>query len=321
MEGMTARIVTLTMNPALDIFLEVPRVEPDRKLRAAQPTYQAGGGGINVSRAIGRLRGTSTALFPSGGSAGDMLVTLLQRQSIATNAIPIAEPTRENINVTETSTRKEYRFIVPGPDLGINEWQHCLRALRSFSPKPDYVVASGSLPPGVPAGFFAMLAAMAIEEGFRLIVDTSGEPLRHAAAKGTFLLKPSLRELAAMTGVDPASGERIEEAARRLVERNGVETIVISAGAAGAILVDRHRALHINAPVVQIVSRIGAGDSMVAGIVVALARGEDIEDAVRYGVAAGTSAVMTPAHRLCTYEETERLFAEMRCAAGTVAVG
>ena len=314
---MTQRIVTLTMNPALDMFLEVPRVDPDRKLRALGPTYCAGGGGINVSRAIRHLRGVSTALFPAGGATGAMIVTLLQRESIATDSIPIAEPTRESINVTETATGNEYRFIVQGPSLSILEWQHCLRSLKSL--KPDYVVASGSLPPGVPVDFFSRLAAIALQVGFRLIVDTSGEALRHAAAKGTFILKPNRRELALAAGISPDAGQEVEETARLLVDKGGVETVVVSEGAGGATMIDRHRALRIAAPVVPIVSRIGAGDSMVAGIVVALTRGDTLEDAVRYGVAAGTAAVMTRSHRLCTYEDTERLVGEIR-RAGSMAV-
>lgn len=309
------------MNPALDMFIEVAKVEPDHKLRASRPACRAGGGGINVSRAIKHLRGTSVALFPSGGSTGEMIATLLQRESIATNCVRVADPTRESINVTETSTAREFRFIVPGPDLDIDEWQHCLQALKSISPRPDYVVASGSLPPGVPVDFFARLARLAIEMRFRLIVDTSGEPLQHAAAKGTFLLKLSLRELAAIAGAAVIGSNGIEEVARLLVERDGVDAVVVSAGAAGAILVDRHHTLRIAAPVVPIVSRIGAGDSMVGGITVALARGDSLEDSVRYGVAAGTAAVMTTGHRLCTYEDTERLFAAMRySSAGALAI-
>lgn len=314
MKGMTTAILTLTMNPALDLFLEVPRVEPDRKLRTLRPTYRAGGGGINVSRAISHLRGRSIALFPAGGATGEMITTLLERESIETICVRIADPTRENVNVTETSSGREYRFILPGPDLGVDEWQHCLRTIESMSPKPEYVVASGTLPPGVPVDFFARLAGVALRRGFRLIVDSSGEALRHAAVKGTYILKPNLRELSMTTGVEEISGEGITEVARLLVERNGVEAVVVSAGASGAILVDRHHVLRIGAPVVPIASRIGAGDSMVAGMVVALARGDCLDDAVRYGVAAGTAAVMTPGHRLCTLEETERLYAGIRHA-------
>lgn len=146
-------ILTITLNPALDLFLEVPHLIADRKMRCATPAYLPGGGGVNVSRAIRRLGGESTALFLAGGATGDLLTTLLQRDSVATNCIRIAAPTRENVNVLDRGSGKEYRFIVPGPDVGQEEWEHCLRAIRSISPRPDYVVASGALPPGVPGTF------------------------------------------------------------------------------------------------------------------------------------------------------------------------
>lgn len=304
-------IATLTMNPALDMFLEAPRVEPDRKIRASRPTFRAGGGGINVSRAIRRLRGTSVAIFPCGGAAGEALLTQMTREGIETRPVPIYESTRENVNVTDLSNGSEYRFIVPGPQLGITEWQECLKTLQRLSPAPDYVVASGTLPAGAPVDFYARLAALATEMNFRLVVDSSGEPLRYAATKGTFLLKPNVRELAYIAGQVPASDADVEAAARFLVTARSVGAVVVSTGAAGALLVEANGATRIAAPLVPIASRIGAGDSLVAGIAIALARGGTLEEAVRYGVAAGASAVMAKGHHLCGYDETERLFGQL----------
>jgi 6-phosphofructokinase 2 len=303
-------ILTLTMNPALDLFLSVPQLVPDRKLRCRKPADGAGGGGINVSRAIRSLGGTSTALFPAGGATGQRLVQLLQRQSIATNCIRIADATRQDVNIFDDATMKEFRLIVPGPDVGIEEWQHCLRALQSISPRPDYVVASGSLPPGVPVDFYSRLAAMASDLGFRLIVDTSGEPLRYAS-KGTFLLKPNLSELAVASGV-AITETAIEGAARAIVTSGRSEIVVVSMGAAGAMLVDARGARRIAAPVVTLASKVGAGDSMVAGMVLALARGMDIDDAVAFGVAAGSAAVMRPGHHLCKREDAESLYQQIQ---------
>jgi 6-phosphofructokinase 2 len=293
--------------------MDVPHLIADRKMRCGTPAYLPGGGGVNVSRAIRHLGGESTALFLAGGETGDLLSTLLQRESIATNCIRIDEPTRENVNVLDRGSRKEYRFSVPGPHVGQEEWMHCLRAIHSVSPAPDYVVASGALPPGVPVDFYGRLATLATTAGFKLLIDTFGEPLRHAAAHGTFLLKPNAGELAAMADESgPFSTGLLERAARAIVDTGRSEVIVISAGAAGAILVDGTGARRVPAPVVRLVSRVGAGDSMMAGIVLALARGSDIDEAVAFGVAAGTAAVMRPGHQLCTREDTERLFEAMR---------
>lgn len=261
-----------------------------------------------MSRAIRRLGGTSTALFPAGGWSGDLLTTLLERESIPINVIRVGAVTRENLVVRDCGNNAEYRLIVPGEPLGMDEWQHLLRALRSISPAPEYVVASGTLPPGLPVDFFARLTALAREAGFRLIIDSSGEPLRYAAAVGTFMLKPNLAELATLAGVVTLSPECVGEAARSLVANGQARAVVVSCGAAGALLVTADGSSRIPAPIVPLAGRSGAGDSMVAGIVLSLARGWDLDDAVQFGVAAGSAAVMADGTQLCRREETEQLF-------------
>ncbi|HKB78165.1 MAG TPA: 1-phosphofructokinase family hexose kinase [Thermoanaerobaculia bacterium] len=312
-------IVTLTMNPAIDTSLEIPQLLPDRKLRALRPLYTPGGGGVNVSRAIRNLGGTSTAIYLAGGATGQQLGLLLTRESIDIHPIATAEPTREDINIFERATSKEYRIVVPGPEMSKPEWEQALQIVRTLNPRPDYLVASGSLPPGVPVDFFGRLAAIALESNFRLIIDTSGEPLRAAAARGTFLLKPNVHELSYAAGEGVLSDTLIEAASRAIVTSGRSEVVVVSAGAAGAWLTDRHGTRRIPAPMVPISSRVGAGDSMVAGIVLALARGSDIDDAARFGVAAGSAAITVPGHHLCRRDQTERLFEEMQRAARAAA--
>jgi len=315
-------ILTLTMNPALDVFLESPALEPGRKLRCAKPLYIPGGGGINVSRAIRRLGGQSMALFPAGGTAGYRVIELLAREQIATNVIRIAEETRENVNVLETTTGREYRFIVPGPKLAFEEWKHVLRAIHSLEPRPDYLVASGSLPPNVPSNFHARLAELCTTLKIRFVVDTTGEALRSACGKGTYLLKCNVAELTSFAGGDE-SEDGVLYTAQSLVDAGRCEVIVVSAGAAGAVVAQRAGAMRIPAPVVPVTSAVGAGDSMTAGIVFALANGSSIEDAAMFGVAAGSAAVMTHRHELCRREETEHLYAELHrsISAAPVAVG
>jgi len=302
------------MNPAVDRFLEVARISPGRKMHCPAPIYLPGGGGITVSRAIRRLGGSSTAIFPAGGAPGALLATMLQREEIPVNAIRIADSTRENVNVVERSTGHDLRFVVPGPEIAMDEWRRCLDALRGHQPAPDFVVASGSLPPSVPVDFYGRVAAIAREKGFRLIIDTSGEPLRHAATEGTYLLKPNVAELSVIAG-GAISEMVVEGAARSIVAAGRAEVVVVSTGAAGAMLVDARGLRRVAAPIVPIANRAGAGDSMVAGIAVALARGWDIDDAVQFGVAAGSAAVIAPGHQLCRRDETEMLFEQMRANA------
>jgi 6-phosphofructokinase 2 len=189
------KIVTLTMNPAIDQSALVDRVVPDRKLRCKPPTFEPGGGGINVSRAIQRLGGESLAIYPAGGSMGEFIEEMLNSQKLNHDVVKIDGRTRQNLMVYEESTDQQYRFGMPGPRLNKNEWRQCLKATLKVKPKPEYVIASGSLPDGVPEDFYARLADLCKENGVNLIVDTSGEPLRRAAKADVFLIKPNLREL------------------------------------------------------------------------------------------------------------------------------
>jgi len=301
-------VVTLTINPALDRNTRVERVNPNEKLRCQAPEREPGGGGINVSRAIQRLGGESLAIYPCGGPIGEVFKTLLDEEGVEQQPIGIADTTRENVTVFEESANQHYIFIMPGPELREAEWQGVLDALERLDPTPDYVVASGSCPPGVPEDFYRRVAELSQSQGSRLIVDTSGEPLSLAAEAGVYLLKPNMRELGQLAGQEVESEEHQIEAAKGLLESGQAEVVVVSMGAGGALLVTDELGEHLRTPTVPIRSRLGAGDSMVAGIVLGLARGERVLEATRFGIAAGASAVMTPRTELCRREDTERLY-------------
>jgi 6-phosphofructokinase 2 len=155
-------VVTLTMNPAIDTSSAVEHVVPDRKLRCKAPRHDpGGGGGINVSRALSRLGADSLAVYPAGGPTGVLLHDLLEKEGIRQYQVPIAAWTRENLYVLEEATRHQYRFIMPGSRLADDEWQRCLQIVEGLPETPAYIVASGSLPPGVPNDFFARLGRLA----------------------------------------------------------------------------------------------------------------------------------------------------------------
>lgn len=301
-------ILTLTMNPVIDKTCSVDHVVPERKLRCGPPQYRPGGGGINVSRAIKNLGGESVAFYPVGGMAGQLFQNLLLREGIQHYPVFIQGMTRESLGVSEESTGQQFQFGMPGPTLSEEEWQRCLRALSLINPKPDYIVASGSLPPGVPDDFYARVAKIANDQGSHLVLDTSGEPLRRAVDAGVHMVKVNMREAWELLGFDQKYEFQLEEAAADIVERCKCEAVIISLGAAGALGVTKEGYQRVRAPAVPVVSVIGAGDSMVAGLVLSLARGQSVRDALRFGVAAGTAAVMTPPTELCRREDTERLF-------------
>jgi 6-phosphofructokinase 2 len=302
------RIVTLTMNPTIDINSSVEHVIADRKLRCKPSSYEPGGGGINVSRAIQRLGGNSSALYPAGGTFGQMLQNLLDQEGISHCPISIEESTRESFTILEESSGRQFRFGMPGPTLRETEWKRCLGTLVALDLKPNYVVASGSLPPGVPEDFYAQMAQIASGFGVRLIVDTSGEPLRLASQAGVYLLKPNMNEMQSLIGRDIQNELELEEIARDIVEKGHSEVMIISLGAGGALMVSKDGCEHVRAPTVPIKSRVGAGDSMMAGMVLSLANGKSLQDAVRFGVAAGAAAVMTPGTELCRREDTEQIY-------------
>jgi 6-phosphofructokinase 2 len=240
-----------------------------------------------------------------------MLQNLLDREGISHCPISIEESTRENLTILEESSGRQFRFGMPGPTLRETEWKRCLGTLVALDLKPNYLVASGSLPPGTPEDFYAQLAQIVKGFGARLIVDTSGEPLRLASQVGVYLLKPNMNEMQSLVGREIRNELELEETAREFVQKGHSEVIVISLGAGGALMVSKDGCEHVRAPTVPIKSRVGAGDSMVAGIVLSLANGKSLRDAVRLGVAAGAAAVMTPGTELCRREDTERLYQQI----------
>lgn len=306
-----ARIVTIALNPALDKSSSVAHVRPGAKLRCEPPRFDPGGGGVNVARAIWRLGGEALALYTMGGPQGQMLMSLLDEEGGEHRPVRIGGATRESLTVIEGATGQQYRFGFPGPALAEKEWTFFLDYLAGMDPPPDYVVASGSLPRGVPTDVYGRLARHVRDLGGRMIVDTWGEPLVEAAEAGVYLLKPNIRELGQIAGRDLQGDREIEAAARGLIDDGDNEALIVSLGAGGALVVTAEGNERIAAPTVPIQSRIGAGDSMVGGITLGLARGWDVPVAARYGVAAGAAAVMTPGTQLCRREDTERLYAQM----------
>lgn len=303
------RIATLTLNPAMDLAVCTPRVVATEKLRCSAPRHDPGGGGINVARVVSTLGGDALAVYPAGGPFGEMLRRALDAIGLAHLPVAISGDTRESFTVDEQASGLQYRFVLPGPRLSEQERLGCLAALRGLHPAPAYLVVSGSFTPGIEPSFFDELLALAGQVGARLVVDLSGEPLAYAARRGgAYLIKPSLNELASLIGRMPENEREQEGALRELIAAGAAEVIVLSLGAAGALYASGDRLERIAAPSVPMVSAVGAGDSMLGAVVLALAQGRELGDAVRYGVAAGAATVMRPGTQLCLREDVERLF-------------
>ncbi|MBQ1497590.1 MAG: 1-phosphofructokinase family hexose kinase [Sphingomonas sp.] len=301
-------IATLTLNPALDVTTCTEKVRPGHKLRCTAPRFDPGGGGINVARVVTHLGGQAMAVFPSGGPTGATIVSLLEEQRVPILPVPIAGTTRQSFTVDEGRPGDQYRFVLPGPELRADELAGLLDALFGVA-EADHVVVSGSLPPGCDPAILKRIAERCHGTGAKLVVDTSGPALAACEGAGAWLIKPSLREVADLLGRE-ITGEADEmAAAHALHDRGFAELVVISLAERGALLVGKDEELRLPAIPVEAKGTVGAGDSMVAGITLASARGKAIEEALRYGIAAGAATLMTPATELARKEDVERLYA------------
>ena len=305
---MQAPILTLTLNPALDMASDVATIVPGQKLRCSDPHLDPGGGGLNVSRAIKALGGDSLALVALGGLTGDRLAGLIRAEGVTFLSILGPGETRQSLTVTETSTGKQYRFMLPGPVWGAAERARVFTLLSATARPGGYSVISGSQPPGVPADFPAQLAASM--EGSRVVLDTSGAALVSAVTvpiPGLEVLRMDGEEGEELAGRALHSRAETADFAAELVARGVARRVIIARGADGNVLAEAGRRLFSPAPKVVVKSTVGAGDSFVAAFVLSLARGQDGAAALAMGSAAAAAAVMTDATQLCRAEDVMRL--------------
>jgi len=299
-------IITLTVNPALDKSTHFKGLVAEQKIRCSEPRFDAGGGGINVSKAISRLNGKSFALFTSGGPLGKMLEELVTKETIDFQAIPIQTWTRESFVAVDENTNSQYRFGFTGGELTNDEEKAILTAIASL--KSKFLVASGSLNEGLSSNFYQKIAEIAKASGTKLIVDTSGEALKKVLETGAYLIKPNVGELAKLIGVERLEMEEVKEAAKKIIAQGGAEIVAVSLGPQGAVLVTKDEYEYVPAPNVAKKSTVGAGDSMVGGMVWALSQNKSLKDVIRWGVACGSAATMNEGTQLFKLEDANRLF-------------
>ncbi|AUM74451.1 1-phosphofructokinase family hexose kinase [Paracoccus jeotgali] len=307
-----APILTVTLNPALDLSTEVDEVKPDLKLRCAAPVTDPGGGGINVSRAIAVMDGESAAFVALGGATGTRLAELLDRAGINLHCIDAPGETRESLAVTDRATGQQYRFVMPGPTWQDRDAQAALDGIVRAAPPGGLVVLSGSNPPGVPDDFAARLAARLADEQAGLIVDTSGPALRQLARGGhrVTLLRMDRAEAEELAGAPLPQRADTAGFAASLVLAGAAQAVIVARGDDGNIVAHETGQWHAESHPVEVVSKVGAGDSFVAGFTLATARGLDVDHALGWGAAMASAACMTPATELCRAEDAHRLFAE-----------
>lgn len=302
-------IITITLNPTIDGSASADLIQPLLKIRTTDERYYPGGGGINVARVIEELGGKVRSIYLAGGATGAILDDLLRSTAIAAQRIDIKGYTRIAHTVFERSTGQEFRFVPEGPEVSAEEWDNCLSALDTFD--FDYVVASGSMPRGLPANAYTRVVEIADRKRARVILDTSGPALLQSLEKGVFLIKPNLRELEELTRRELPDTVTQVMAARALIATNATEIVALTRGSDGALIVSKDEAWSANVPPVVARSAVGAGDSFVGGATLALARGKPLRVALASGVAAGTAAVLSPGAGLSQRDDVQRLYAEL----------
>ncbi len=298
------RILTVTLNPALDVYTHVPRLVPQVKLRCSDPQVDPGGGGVNVSRVIHELGGTSTAFMALGGATGAQLAGLLDAAGIATHIFPAEGETRTSFTVMEDETRQHYRFVLPGPPQPDNA-EAIRRSVACLFAESDIVVLTGSLLPGLPEDFYGRLIEEARAAGARTLLDAHG-----AALKGAVPFRPDILRLNHIEATEllgyRAAGD-LQKLAEALLREEVAESVIVSRGAEGTAVASKGATHRFRPPDIAVRSSVGAGDSFVGAFVLAIARGRSIIEAATVGVAAAASAVLAEGTGLCGREETERM--------------
>lgn len=314
--NVSARIVTLTINPAVDMACSAAAVQPTHKIRTFDERLDPGGGGINVARVVHALGGDALALIMTGDVTGRLVEELLNDAGVPWRAVPIRGRTRISLNVHDQQSGLEYRFVPEGPHVEPDETHAVLDVLCGIPAK--WIVASGSLPRGVPTGFYAEVAAVAKQRGQRFVLDTSGAALHAAVGHGLELLKLSLGELEFLIGRQARDAAAQEREVVALTRTGAARMIAVSLGREGAILGTGDGVVRLPAPQVQARSAVGAGDAFLAGLVLGLARGLPGRDALAFGVAAGSAAVVTYGTAQVQAASVEVLYRELCRMSGNV---
>ena len=283
------RILTLTLNPAVDVAFTADAVVPGHKIRVRGETHDPGGGGVNVARVLHELGEDVLAVVLAGGVTGAQLLELLPAEGVAVRAVPVVGSTRICTTVQDAASGQESRFVPEGPDVGADALAACAAALAEEA--GGWLVISGSLPRGVAETAVRDIATAAVARGLGVVVDTSGPALRAALGVGLALIKPSLRECEGLLGRALPDAAAQDAAALELMRSGAAERVVVSLGGEGALIASAEGVVRLPALPVVVRGAVGAGDSMVAAMVRALAHGASAREVLAWGVAAGTAAV------------------------------
>ncbi|AOU97676.1 1-phosphofructokinase [Acidihalobacter yilgarnensis] len=304
-----APLVTLTLNPSVDISYDIPQLIADQKIHARADRYDPGGNGINVARALKHLRMPAHSVCIVGGEIGDFLQRLIAHELDHPHCIRIEGETRINVTLLQQTPRTQYEISATGPQVTAFALQNVIDEVLNLA-GGGYAVLTGSLPPGVPQDIYATLIRALRAQAVRCVVDAQGEPLARAIDERPFLIKPNRYELGLWVGHPLPNLDAVISEACALQAR-GIEYVCVSLGAEGALLVDDQATYLAKAPNIEVASTVGAGDSMIAGLITALTRGEGPAEALRLGIACGSGTASRPGTALFGYQQIQSLLGQI----------
>lgn len=281
------------MNPALDKSAKVDELIPFEKIESQNVKYHPGGGGVNISRVLHRLKVANYCVFPHGGKTGEYLAHLLSNDNINVVTAPISSTTRENFAVVEEKTGNQFRFGMPTVDFVEAELKPIEAKINDLVADGDLFVISGSLPPGLPEDYYSKLIKNLKAKGVKVVVDTSGPAFREVLKNDLYLIKPNHHELSKLAGKESLTTEEAADFALSMVKTGKVNYVVVSLGGDGAFIAHKDGVEHVKNPKVEVKSTVGAGDSMVAGLLYGIVNNFSPRDILRWGVACGTAATQS----------------------------
>ncbi len=304
-------IYTLTLNPSLDITIEADELKSGDVLRSRSSRRDAGGKGINISRALRALGEPSIALGFSGGVNGMVIENLLREAGLVAEMVAVDGEVRSNLSLVVRRPKRHYKLNEAGPLVSRVAQERLLTLIKGKLSRGDYLVVSGSLPPGPSAAYIKRIVRLARKKRTRVILDADGEALRQGIEGGPFLVKPNRQELLRLLGWRKFDAARAVPELKKLV-CNGLRHVVVSLGGEGALYCGRAGAFSVRPPRVKLASEVGCGDALVAGLAWSLKGGREMDEALRWGVAAGTAKVMCEGTLMPTRQEIERIHRKVK---------
>lgn len=302
-------IITVTLNPAIDEAIAIEEMRLGALNRCALDAVDPGGKGLNASRVISRLGRSTLALGFVAGVTGALVRSRLDAEGVPHAFDEVDGLTRINVMILEHALARRTRLYLPGPRVTAADLGRLYARLEPIA-RGAVVVIGGSLPPGLPPAVYGELVEWLHGRGARTILDTSGEPLERALSAGPGLIKPNLEEAVELLG-RPIVDDDDAVAAAATFRGLGVDRVVISQGASGAIGVDASGAWKARPPAVLVRSTVGSGDSMVAGLAIAMSEGLGLAEGLRLGSAAGAATCAVVGTQLASRGDVERLLPQV----------